>query len=160
MPNKSLILLLVVAISFLSQPLTDLVENDFYYYAADAVKNLLLIALSFSAIVLLHKKKRGSILLVAFMLINLAVYPTNLLLLDENTYLTGVADSLNYNIVYMVRWDGTFSLSTLYTVIELTMVIQGIWSVGKYTIRSFMDWLRSLRSTGGFQCNNNSAVSE
>lgn len=160
MKNKSLILLLVVAISFLSQPLLRQIVNDYHYYAADSLKNLLLVVISFFAIYTLHKKNHGSILLVAFMMVNIAIYPTNLLLLDDNTYLYGVGANANHAVVELLRWKGSFNLSSLYTAIELAMIVQGIWSVGIHYFKRVVAWIRLMRSYTDIRYSHNRRVSK
>lgn len=146
MISKSILLLLVVALSFLAQPLLRLIDNDFYYYATCAFKFLLLISVTASVIWHLATKRDGSILLVIYLILNLVLYYFNLLLLDSNTMLYGVAENPNYQMVHMIRWAGTFNLSFFYNVIEFLIIIQGVWGVGKHISVRFMDWIRDLLS--------------
>lgn len=146
MKNKSLLLLLLVAISFLSQPLLRQIDNDYYYFAAGAAKNIFLIFAGFMALLYLHYKKTTSILIVVFVLINFTLCPLNLVLLDSQTYELGVRFNENYPLVKSIRWAGTLNLSSLYSVIEYLMIIQGTWSVGVHYISRIMGRLRGLFS--------------
>ncbi len=157
MKNKSLLLLLVVALSYLAQPVLRQIESDYWYFAAGSLKNFILVMVCYGSIVRLRKLEIRSNLLLIFLAINCMIYPLNILLLGTETAEFGVKASPYYTAVNYIRWGGAINLSKLYSMVEYMMVIQGFWGVGSYIVSSIMAWGRGLRNRAD-SCGSGNAI--